>query len=61
MDEILAETRIRPKNEITIPMIIRDMLNLVPGDMIRFERNNVGDVCLCKVITRKINNRCGGE
>jgi len=57
--EILAETRIRPKNEITVPPIIRDMLNLNPGDYLRFELID-GNICLCKSVTRKINNNCGG-
>ena len=56
MSEILAETRIRPKNEITIPGIVRDMLNLSSGDMIRFESFE-GNICVCKVVTHKINNR----
>lgn len=55
MSEILAETRIRPKNEITIPGIVRDMLNLVPGDLVRFESFE-GNICICKVVTRKVKN-----
>jgi len=60
MGEILAEIRVRSKNEITIPSIVRDVLNLSSGDIIRFE-NILGNICICKVITRKINNKYGGE
>ena len=60
MSEILAETKIRPKNEITVPPIIRDMLNLSPGDHIRFELFD-GNICVCKAITRKVSNKCGIE
>ena len=56
MSEILAETRIRPRNEITVPGIVRDILNLRPGDLIRFERVD-GSICVCKAVTRKINCR----
>ncbi len=60
MVEVLSETRMRPKNEITVPSVVRDMLNLVPGDYIRFELVD-GNVCVCKAVTHKINNRsCGG-
>ena len=59
MAEILAETRIRPKNEITIPPLIRDILNLSPGDMIRFESCE-GFICVCKAVTRKINHKING-
>ena len=58
--ELLAETRVRPKNEITVPGIIRDILNISPGDMLRFEMVE-GNICLCKVVTKKINHSCGGR
>jgi len=51
----LAETRIRPRNEITIPGIVRDVLNLCPGDLVRFEMDE-GVVSICKVVTHKVNN-----
>ncbi len=60
MSETLAETRIRPRNEITVPTVIRDMLNLSPGDLLRFESDD-GSICVCKAVTRKINNRGGGK
>jgi len=61
MVEILAEIRIRLKNEITIPGVIRDMLNLSPSDLLRFELIE-GNICMYKVITRKVNNKnVGGE
>ena len=60
MVEILAETRIRPKNEITVPSVIRDMLNLNPGDMLRFEFVD-GNICVCKAVTHKVNHFCGGR
>ena len=60
MNEILAEMRIRPRNEITVPPVIRDMLNLSPGDMIRFEFYD-GNICVYKAVTRRINHRHGGD
>ena len=60
MVEILAETRIRPKNEITVPSVVRDMLNLNPGDLLRFEIID-GNVCICKAISRKVNNKKNGD
>jgi len=57
--EILAETRVRPKNEITIPGNVREVLNLNPGDFVRFELDN-NMIVVHKVITRKISNGRGG-
>lgn len=55
----LGERFVRDKNEITLPLKVREYLNLCPGDMVRFE-NNSGIVCIHKVVTRKINNNNGG-
>lgn len=59
MSEILAETDIRDRNVVTLPTIVRDILNTSYGDRIRFERNDHGDICICKVVSHKVNNRCG--
>ena len=60
MSEILAETDIRDRNVVTLPVVVRDILNTSYGDRIRFERNDHGDICICKVVSHKVNNRCGG-
>ena len=54
----IDEVKLRPKNQITIPTTIIDILNLSPGDYIRFEQIN-GNICICKAITRKVNINCG--
>ena len=50
---------IRDKNEVTLPIPVRKTLNLIPGDLVRFELNDDGIVCMHKIITRKINNNGG--
>lgn len=60
MTEIISETEIRARNVVTIPSIIRDILNIASGDRIRWERNDSGDVCICKVISHKVNNKFNG-
>ena len=60
MSEILDEVKIRGRFEITVPSIVRDMLNLSPGDIMRFEQVN-GNICVCKAVTRKVNHNCGGD
>lgn len=59
--EVLAESRVRDKNEVTIPKSVRLILNVVPYDMVRWERDDNGIIYICKVVTRKVNNKCGGE
>ena len=59
MSEVLFESRIRDRNEITIPVSVRKFLNLSPGDFIRFE-NIDGHICICKSVTHKVNHSCGG-
>jgi len=60
MTEILDEVRIRGRYEITVPSILRDMLNLSPGDLLRFELVD-GNICVCKAVTHKVNHNCGGN
>jgi len=60
MSEILAEIRIRSKNEITIPPSIRKLLKLSPSDILRFELLD-NKICICKAVTRKINNKYGED
>lgn len=55
MIKILSEVRIRPKNEITVPIPVRTLLKLNPGDFLRFEFID-GKICIFKVATRKINS-----
>jgi len=55
----LGERMIRDKNEVTLPIPVRKTLNLIPGDLVRFELNDDGIVCMHKIITRKINNNGG--
>ena len=56
----LGERMIRDKNEVTLPIPVRDFLNLKPGDLIRFElSDNV--VSIHKVITRKVVNNNSEE
>lgn len=57
MTDILDETNIRDRNVITIPSVVRDILNLNIGDRVRFERNGKGNICFCKVISHKVNSR----
>lgn len=59
MTDIIDEVKIRERNEITIPFLVRDILNLKPGDYLRFERKN-SNMYVCKAVTHKINNNCGG-
>ena len=56
----IDEVRVRVKNQITIPTTVVDILNLSPGDYIRFEQIN-GNICICKAVTRKVNTNCGME
>lgn len=58
MSEILAEIRIRPRYEITLPKTVRNFFNLVPGDFIRFEKTD-RSITICKSVTHKVNNKCG--
>jgi bifunctional DNA-binding transcriptional regulator/antitoxin component of YhaV-PrlF toxin-antitoxin module len=58
MVEVLDETKIRERNEITIPMNVRSFLKLVPGDFIRWELSDLGCIIVCKAVIRKVNNRC---
>ena len=55
----LGERMVRDKNEVTLPIPVRELLNLKPGDKIRFEMND-GTVCIHKIVSRKIGNHAGG-
>ncbi|MFX1502931.1 MAG: AbrB/MazE/SpoVT family DNA-binding domain-containing protein [Promethearchaeota archaeon] len=55
MSDIIAEGKVRARFELTIPVEIREILNLKPGDYIRFEQNN-GHIYVYKAILKKINN-----
>ena len=61
MAEILAEADVRDRNVITIPSIVRDILNISIGSRVRFESNDSGDICFCRVVSHKVNNRCSGD
>ena len=67
MVEVLNKSRITNRNLITIPVKVRQLLNLFPGDLIRWELNDNGCVAVYKVVTHRVNNRCntkfegGGE
>jgi len=56
MSEILGESKIRDRFVITIPLIVRDILNFNINDFVRFEINENGDVCVCRSVTHKVNN-----
>ena len=58
MTEKLDESRIRERNEITIPIPVRDILHLEPGDFIRWELNDKGCITVCKSVTMKVNSNC---
>jgi len=58
--EILGERTIRDKSEVTLPIPVREFLNLKPGDMVRFVSHN-GNICMKKVVTRIVSNKLGGE
>ena len=60
MSEILAETWIRPKNEITVPIEVRAICKLLPGDGLRWIRLDSGDIVVKKIISKIVNNNCGG-
>jgi len=61
MTEVLAERKIRDRFVLTLPGVVRDILNLSVSDNIRFERNDNGDVCICKVRFHKVNNKSIGD
>jgi len=59
MTEVLDEVKLRPKNQMTLPGIVIDILNMDVGDFIRFTKTESGDVCVCKAVTHKVNHvRC---
>ena len=58
MVEIMDESRIRDKNEVTIPIPVRSFLKVGPGDRIRWELGDDGCIIVCKVVSHKVNNRC---
>ena len=61
MTEILGEMRLKIKNQVTVPKAVVEILNLKIGDFIRFEQKDNGEICLCKSVTHKVNNNCGGK
>lgn len=56
MTEFLVEREIRDRFVITIPSIVRDILNLNIRDRVRFERNSEGDICIFKVKSHRVND-----
>ena len=61
MTEILGESVLRDRNVTTLPPIIRDMWNISIGERIRWELNSSGDICVCRVISKKVNGNGGGK
>ena len=59
MSETLGECEIRDRFVVTIPKDIRKFLNLRISDRLRWENIN-NNICVCRVVSHKINNRCGG-
>ena len=57
MTEKIDEIEIRDRNVVTIPIKIRRLLNVAPGDYLRFERKN-GLIIICKAVTRSVPNNC---
>ena len=57
---ILGERHVRDKHEVTLPIPVRQFLNLKPGDIVRFISHD-GNICMKKVVTRIVNNKFGGE
>ena len=53
------ESKLRLKNQLTIPGEVVELLHLKKGDFVRFEING-GSVNICKAVTSKVNNNCGG-
>ena len=59
MTEVLGETWIRDRNEITISIPIRSYCRLGPGDGIRWIKMDNGDVVVKKIVSKIVNNNCG--
>jgi bifunctional DNA-binding transcriptional regulator/antitoxin component of YhaV-PrlF toxin-antitoxin module len=59
--ETLEETWIRPKNEITVPRQVRNLLNLAPKDGIRWILCDNGEIVIKKIVSKIVNNKnmCG--
>jgi hypothetical protein len=55
-----VESKIRPKNQVTIPPQICDVLRASPGDFLRWELRN-GILVVCKSVTRRVSNNTTKE
>lgn len=60
MDEVLAETWLRPKNEITVPIPVRSYCRLKPGDGLRWIKLDNGEIVVKKIVSKIVNTNCGG-
>jgi len=61
MTEKICDTRrLRDKYELTLPIKIREFLNVEPGDLIGLETNENGVVCIHKLETFRIPNNGEG-
>jgi len=58
--EILAESWIRPKNEITIPIEVRNLWNIKPGNGLRWILTDDNRIYVVK-ITSMVVNHSGGN
>lgn len=55
-----VESKIRPKNQVTIPPEVCDFLRAEPGDFLRWEfQSNV--IIVCKSVTRRVSNNTKKE
>jgi len=62
MSEVLGETWIRDRHEITITVPIRNYCRLKPGDGIRWIKLDNGDVLVKKIVSTIVNHsHCGDE
>lgn len=57
--EILAESWIRPKNEITIPIEVRNLRNIKPGNGLRWILNDNNRIYVEKITSMIVNNSGG--
>ena len=54
-ETLVGESRIRPKNQVTIPPEVCEALRVDPGDFLRWELQH-GVMIVCKSVTRRIGN-----
>jgi len=59
MDNVIGETWIRPKNEITVPRVLREIFNLSPGDGLRWIRLPNGNIVVKKIVSKVVNHNGG--